>query len=539
MAACKAIVSDPHIIVTVPPRMKQLGRKIPGGRWDALKGAWKYPITEPNAKAVEALFGPVDGDEIFMTMIPARKEPTKLEVEDDTRPIKSKTQAWQHQRRAFWFCHDKPGAMLGMEMGCGKSKVATDLIIHKGHQKTLILCPKSVVRGVWPGEFDVHAAEPCHVVPLYKGTVAKKTEQLKAEMLKAEKEKLPFVAILNYESAWREPFATASLKIKWDCVVLDESHRVKSPGGKASRYCAKLGKVTKQRLCLTGTPMAHGPLDLYGQYRFLDPSIYGTNYAVFRSRYAIMGGFEDKQVIGYMNKEELMDKFYSIGFVVKKDDVLDLPEQIHTYRTFELGPKSRRVYNDLENEFIAGVENGEITVSNALTKLLRLQQITGGYVETDDGDAVELENGKQALLTDILEDLAEDEPIVVFARFTSDLKAIRDVCKKAGRSYGELSGQENKLQEFRDGKFSVLGVQIQAGGVGVNLTRARYNIYYSLGFSLTDYEQSLSRSHRPGQKRNVQYIHLLAEKTVDQKVYRALKNRKNVIEDLLRFSASL
>ncbi|MFA5378725.1 MAG: helicase-related protein, partial [Dehalococcoidia bacterium] len=110
---------------------------------------------------------------------------------------------------------------------------------------------------------------------------------------------------------------------------------------------------------------------------------------------------------------------------------------------------------------------------------------------------------------------------------------IKAAVEESGRTYAELSGRGNDLQAWQEGKFDVIGVQIQAGGVGISLVRARYCVYYSMGYSLGDYEQSLARVHRPGQKQNVTYIHLVATGTVDEKVYKALQKRKQVIEDLL------
>ena len=99
----------------------------------------------------------------------------------------------------------------------------------------------------------------------------------------------------------------------------------------------------------------------------------------------------------------------------------------------------------------------------------------------------------------------------------------------------ELSGRENNLEAWQQGGADILGVQIQAGGVGISLVRARYCIYYSVGFSLGDYEQSLARVHRPGQNQSVIYYHLVAGGTVDEKVYDALQKRRKVIDEIFGF----
>jgi len=174
------------------------------------------------------------------------------------------------------------------------------------------------------------------------------------------------------------------------------------------------------------------------------------------------------------------------------------------------------------------VANGEVTAANALVKLLRLQEITSGYL-----DAQPIGDSKKKLLADVLEDFDPREPLVIFARFTNDLRAIKEVAESQGRTYAELSGHANELSQWQIGNKDVLGVQIKSGREGVDFTRARYSIYYSLGFSLGDYEQSIKRLDRPGQVREGMYIHLLAKNTVDFKVMEALEKRQEVVSSVL------
>lgn len=166
-----------------------------------------------------------------------------------------------------------------------------------------------------------------------------------------------------------------------------------------------------------------------------------------------------------------------------------------------------------------------------MTKMIRLAQVTSGYVKNEDGDITEVDTSKAAVLSDLLEDLPISEPVVVFCRFHHDLDAVKQAAQNAGRTPLELSGRTNELHEWQAGDDgSVLAVQIQAGGVGIDLTRACYAVYYSVGYSLSDYDQSLARVHRPGQTRPVTYYHLVARKTVDVSIYNALRERRDVID---------
>ena len=438
------------------------------------------------------------------------------------------TTSWQHQREALSFVKDKPGSMLSMEMGTGKTKVAIDLMDTHDYRRVLIVCPLSVVAGVWPGEFAKHSPAPWTVLPLARGNVKDKQTQAEAALLKSERA----AVVINYESVWREPFGSWARKHPWDLLVLDESHRIKSPGGVASRYCSRLSDRVPQRLALTGTPMAHSPLDIYAQYRALEKSIYGTSYFRFKSRYAVMGGWNNQEIMGYQHQEEFQEKLYSIAYRVEAADVLDLPPLLTVTRMCELGPKARKLYRTLERDFIADLEEGRITAVNALSQLLRLQQVTSGYARTEDGRDVEVDTTKADLLADLLEDMGK-EPVVVFARFKHDLEVVHRVARKLGRPSYEISGARKELSLWNEWG-GVLAVQIQSGGLGIDLTKARYAVYYSLGFSLGDYLQSQARLHRHGQKRPVEIIHLIAKATVDEAIMAALAAREQVIESIMQ-----
>ena len=424
--------------------------------------------------------------------------------------------------------------MIAAVMGTGKSAMTVYLCVEEGFQFVLILCPLRVVQ-VWKPQFEMHSSVPFLVVALddtFSNVKAKRDEaQRKINLARARG--VPVVVVINYDSAWRTPFAEWALKQKWDLVVADEIHRCKAPGGKASRYLARLGKTARFRLGLSGTPMPHSPLDVYGYFRFIDASIFGWSFNRFRQHFAVMGGYQNHQVVDYDNLDELNRKFYSVSYACGKD-VLDLPPEMHVTLTCELGPEARRAYRSLKRNLMAELDAGEVTVANALVKLLRLQQITGGYIRTDDGQDVQIDSAKMNLLRDVLEDIDPHEPVIVFCRFHKDLEVVNRVADETGRRSLELSGRMDELKRWQAGEAPVLAVQIDSGGVGVDLTRARYSIYYSLGFSLGSYEQSLARIHRPGQSRPVEYIHLLARDTVDEQVMAALARRSDVVNSVLQ-----
>jgi len=406
-------------------------------------------------------------------------------------------------------------------------------------KKVLIICPLRVVP-VWATQFARHVEAPVVIVTLDEdaGTVAQKAQYAEEKLKLAQARGVPFVCVINYDSMWREPFCEWAEKNLWDLIVPDEIHRAKSPSGKASLELKRLRAKARYRVGLSGTPMPHGPMDVFAPFRFLDVRIFGPAFSAFRQKYAVMGGYQRKQITGFQNLDELEKLMAMVTFRVGKE-VLELPSETSVTYTCELTGEAARIYKDLDEDFIAHVKDGTITAANAMVKLLRLQQVTGGCVPTDDAVVHRVDSAKLKLLADTLEDIGSDEPVVVFGRFHADLDAIHEACVQVGAANEtalkslELSGRRDEIARWQAGEAQVLAVQIDSGGEGVDLTRARYSIFYSTGFKLGKYEQAKARTHRPGQEKPVTHIHLVAKGTVDVKIMRALEKRAEVVEAIL------
>jgi len=525
-------VTETSICLRTPDTLHEDCRSIPGGRWYRPWACWVYPKTPTAAARLLDTFGvDADRDGVLAGMASAIVAAREAKQGDPELAIPGlRTKPWRHQVRAFQFAMRLPGAMLALGMGTGKSLVSVALALNRG-KHTLILCPLSVVP-VWPLEFSQHAAVKVPVLSLDSGTVARKQRLAQEFVRRAQIKNSRAVVVINYDSAWREPFASWALKAGFDTVIFDEIHQAKSPSGRRSKFCERLGKVTRFRVGLTGTPMPHSPLDVFAQCRALDSSVFGTSWTRFRARYAIMGGFGAHQVVSYKNLKELYSIFDSVAFQAGRE-VIQLPAEKRQVIPVQLGKRAMALLKSLEDDLYAAWDAGEVTAANALVKLLRQAQVTGGFAKTDDGSVVEVDSAKRDALGALLDGLSLHEPVVVFGRFKEDLDTIKAVAEEQGRRYAELSGRHKDLATWQAGKMDVLGVQLQAGGVGINLTRAAYAIYYSLDFSFGNFEQSLCRIHRPGQKRPVTFYFLVAQKSIDVKIIEALGKRKDVVQHVL------
>lgn len=442
------------------------------------------------------------------------------------------------------------GFGLLFEMGCGKTLTAIAIMgagYQMGHiRRVLIIAPTSVV-AVWPKELADYAAFN-YTVKTLLGT---KPQRIKAldDLVKFPYPHLK-VAVINYESTWRDGLFEALRDYDADLIICDESQRIKTHDATQSKAIHQLGDKARYKLILSGTPVQNEAVDLWSQYRFLDPTVFGPNFYTFRSRYCEMGGFNRKQIVRYRDLDTLIRKEHSIAFRVTKDEALDLPEQTFESRYITLSKSERSIYDKLRRDSFAELaDGGTITATTVLTKLLRLQQFTGGFLVEDDAVQPRLvSHGKLDALEDILHDYVVEgkKKLVIFARFIPEIHEIMELCKKvlgkAGMKsvaiYGDIKKEERGgiVQQFQtDPKTMAFVGQIDTAGTGITLTAADTCVYYSVNFNYATYSQSLSRIHRIGQRNRCTYIHLLAERTVDETVLQALNKKedlaKTVVDD--------
>lgn len=428
---------------------------------------------------------------------------------------------------------DKAFAFL-FEMGCGKT-LTSIAVMGACYQmgvvkKVLIVAPTSVC-AVWPKDMGEYADFPFQANLLF-GTKNKRLDAL--ENLK--KSDVLQVAVINYESVWREEIFEALMKWHPDMIIADESQRIKSHDAAQAKGMHQLGDIAKYKLILSGTPVQNDAIDIWSQYRFLDKRVFGENFYSFRNRYAIIGGFNKKQIVGYKDLDDLIRKEHSIAYRVTKNECLDLPEQTFVTINIPMDGAARTLYNKLKKDSYAELESGgSITASTVLTKLLRLQQFTGGFLQADEADKPEMVfDGKINALSDILDDyvINEGKKLVIFVRFRSEISLIQTMLEKKKIQfqciYGDISldSRGDIVKDFQENPDTkVFLAQIDTAGLGITLTAADTCVYYSVNYNYASYSQSLARIHRIGQKNACTYIHLIVEKTIDETVLKALNEK--------------
>lgn len=424
-------------------------------------------------------------------------------------------------------------------MGLGKSLTSiciTGCLYNKGVIKRVLIVSPSSVCAVWEKEL-AQFADYQYSVAVLTGTKANRLKELTALTKKPNLQ----VAVINYEAAWR--LLPELLDFNPDLIIADESQRIKSNSAKQSKAMHRLGDRARYKLILSGTPVQNNAVDLYSQYRFMDSSIFGTNFYSFRNRYCLMGGFQAHQIVGYQHEDELIRKAHSAAFRITKAEALDLPAQTFENRYVNLTSKERKVYDQLRRDGFTELENEEtITATTVLTKLLRLQQFTGGFLPDEAGRPQVVNTAKLDALSDILQDYVIDGcgKLVIFARFTAEIEAIGKLMDKLKISYAAIHGgvpiaeRGGIVKDFQENpKTMVFLAQLQCAGLGITLTAASVAVYYSLNFNYADYSQSLARIHRIGQRSNCHYINLLVEDSVDDKTLEALAEKDGIAKKLV------
>lgn len=439
------------------------------------------------------------------------------------------------------------GFGLLFEMGCGKTLTAI-AIAGAGYQmgkveRLLIVAPTSVV-AVWPKELQEYAKfkYTCKTLLGEKKQRLKQIDDLIKFPFKALK-----VAVINYESTWRPEILEKLKEFDADMVIADESQRIKTYDAAQSKAMHELGDQARYKLILSGTPVQTAAIDIWSQYRFLDKSVFGDNFFKFRGRYAIMGGYGNKKIVGYKDLEGLIKKEHSIAFRVTKDEALDLPEQTFETRKIQFNQKEKNLYERIKKDSYAELDGGgHITATTVLTRLLRLQQLAGGFLVQDDAQKPQLvSRAKLDALGDIIEDyvIGSGKKLVIFARFIAEVKAIMELADKVLPKelkqvaiYGDIKKEDRGgiVKQFQEDPNTVLFIgQIDTAGTGITLTAADTCVYYSKNFNYATYSQSLSRIHRIGQRNCCTYIDLEIEGTIDELISKALSRKEDMAKTVV------
>ena len=458
-----------------------------------------------------------------------------------------KTKPFNHQLQALGCSWDKTNFAYFMEMGTGKSKVLIDNIAMLYDQgkinAAVVIAPKGVYRN-WE-RLEIPAHLPEHIETRITTWVApsSRTKEDKKNIDELSKSFQGLdIFLMNIEALSNKPaaeFLARYLNSTNSLLAVDESTTIKTQSASRTKNLVRASRFARYRRILTGSPVTKNPLDLYSQCQFLDEDLLGfSSYYAYKARYAIevkrhSSTHSFNHVVGFRNLEELSQKLGFFSFRVLKEDCLDLPSKIYSPRYIELSKEQEKVYNDLATFAITQLEGETLSVNNTMTMLLRLHQITCGYLPTDDGQSIPLKNNRLDELMAAIEEV--EGKIIIWANYR---QSIFDIQKALAKKFGEESvvtyfgdtkdkDRQDIVKQFQDKESNVrfFVANQQTGGYGLTLTQAHTVIYFSNNYDLEKRIQSEDRAHRIGQKNNVTYIDLISEKTVDENIVSSLRNK--------------
>lgn len=482
-----------------------------------------------------------------------------------------KTRPFAHQKEALrTLINNGFGGALLMEPRTGKTKTTIDymsmLHMRRGVRRFLVVAPTRVM-GVWAEEFHNHCPYMAQVI-IWDARTRRKMPTLPDSMGPYDMQ----VVVINYE-AFATPgrklpsgrrskasgrFKTRKVLLDWAALgshkrndrnvamVLDESHKIKSPSGKAAMMIVSMQGFFGWRVILTGTPVTKAKkiADLYMQWKFLNPArLREMGVQTHEDMKEMTGKWIDRngypQFVGTKRAglDLVHQSIFKDSYAVKREDCFDLPPRDNIREYVRLKGESARVYDTMAEEMVARLENGEITeASIALVLALRLSQITGGTTKTTEGNIVRVGREKLDALKPHLEDALErEEKIVVAAKFKADMDAIASMASRLGLRVWQIRGgikrqeTDEAIREFRKwDDAGIMVVQPQAASLGIDLSTASKMVWFSLTNSYVDFSQCCDRIALS--RNSTTFVFLLAEGTVDELLMETLDNDRDIAQ---------
>jgi len=420
---------------------------------------------------------------------------------------------YDHQKVALEYLRLYEGFALFHEQGLGKTLVALThiarLALAGEIESALVIAPKAAM-GAWSR--DIVKFPPAEQAVLKE-----------------------VLHVINYESVWRKGKGYDRV---WDCIILDESHKIKNRTAKQTSFILKLALKAKYRYILTGTPIGNGRLeDLWSQYAFLYPKLvrgrvaselFGT-WKQFTDKYCILDQYW--KPYRYINVDEFQEIMDMYCHRVTKEEALDLPDKLPD-EIYDIELKEKKLYRELHKD--GASLDYDLLLENPLARLTKLRQVCSGFLTLEDGQIVELKSEKLKVLEDFLD--GWEKKLVIFCEYKYSIRSISKLLEKLKLKHVILDGeQKNKdvWKQFQsDESIRIIICQYQSGAQGIDLFAADTIIYYEPTLSSTTLEQSRDRIHRMGQTQKCSYIHFITKNSVEEDIYKALAKYEDFSERL-------
>lgn len=462
---------------------------------------------------------------------------------------------WAHQLEAINRAKERKNFAYLMDMGTGKTAACINTLRFKFAAygrilKTVIFSPPITLQN-WKREWAAHSKIESKNVIILNGSQEKRVE------LFNKTKDTPKIYITNYESLLMENLFSEMLHWHVECLVLDESHKIKDSKTKRTKAALKLGQGAPHKYIMTGTAVLNSPMDIFPQFQFMlggwpESSGYMIKkFWEFRNKYMVdlnAGMPRDKYFPNWQIKPDTISQINrtinSYGFRVKKEDCLTLPPLVRQKIYVELSPTQRKHYEEMKKDFITFVNDKACVANLAITKALRLQQIISGHIALDDGSIKKIgPTPRQEALKELLEELTPNHKVLVWAVFKENYEQVRKVCEDLKIQFVEVHGEISEKRKFeavdnfnQNPHVRVFLGHPGSGGIGINLISASYSVFYSRNFSLEQDLQAEARNYRGGSEihSKITRIDLVSPDTLDEHILKCLEQKQAISEATLK-----
>ena len=547
---------DGHFGIVCPRWDNHRAQQLPDRKWNHSAKQHDVPATIRNARQIASLYKPEeitrDAKQLLDTLLlkDSQREPFPAWYPFKGNPTSAQKEALN---KAF----PLDAFAFAMDMGTGKTYTEISYCAAKammGQITQVLIVADTIAKPTWREEFELW----CPID--YTLFVMEQGKQKAAVQWIEEKHDRLRVLVVGVESLSTGPHAK---DVAWKFVSkgnthmgIDESSSIKTPSAARTRLCWDIGGVCKTRHIMNGTPIDEGVEDFFAQYRFLDWTIIGEkNFTMFKAKYCVMGGFENRKIVGYDNLDELFERIAPYTYEVKIEDVEDMPEQLWQTVTCEPTKEQKKALDDLGDPMMTTVQGDYLLeVETVLERMTRYQQILGGFFPHDYDEEtlaklkksdpkhgvirIEGKNPKLDALTSLLPKLPKRRKVIIWAKFAPERELIHQwfvdnkpgefVHMGSGLDADEKQALKIEFQTNPDIHYFITSQKIAAKSI--TLHAATISVYYSNEQSYMLRKQSERRTWRKGQHHPCLYIDIVMNHKWDKKIVKALRDKRDIAD---------
>ncbi len=436
---------------------------------------------------------------------------------------------WEHQKTDIARMLTTPGLLNTSAPGTGKTRVVIEAMRYL-NLPTLILAPKSILSCAWGNDIREFAPE----LKFTTATAANRKEAFESNAK---------IIITNHDAVtWLVRPENQQLlnRFKNGLLVIDESTCYKNPAAKRSKAAIKIRDVFSRCTCMSGTPTPQGIIDIWAQMFLVDKGkLLGNSFYRFRSNTynpVNKGAFTE-----WVEKPGVAD---AIGEIIapvtirnRKEDCMDLPENLVVTRSISLSSKHMKLYQDLRRKAIMELETGVVSAINAAVLRSKLLQVASGAVYDEQGVPHLVDTDRYELIMDLVDE--RDHSVVVF-NWRHQRDQMIKIAEQKDYTYALIDGSVNNMYErtnavndFQAGKFKVIFIHPQSAGHGITLTKGCATIWSSPTDNAEHFVQANARIFRGGQTRKTETILIEATGTMDEAAYKNLTGKISNMNNLL------